>query len=185
MRYIDSFQFPGAEKEEQFVNFIQRTCYTSFYPFGVFADNQLRELCFSEITILYGSNGSGKSTALNIMAEKLTAERDSLFNKSALFGNYIGMCDYEFTHEGKPSEIRIITSDDVFDFMLNLRALNDGIDRKREQVFDEWIDNRHSKFRMKSLDDYEQLKKVVDARSKTQSKYVKESIGKNIIDAVF
>ena len=182
MRYIDSFQFPGVENEEQFVNYIRRTCYTSYYPFGVFTENQLRKLVFSEITILYGNNGSGKSTALNLMAEKLKAERDTLFNKSSFFGDYIGMCDYEMTHEGSPTEIRMITSDDVFDFMLNLRALNDGVDRKREQVFDEWIENKHSKFQMKSLDDYEQLKKVVDARSKTQSKYVRDTIGNNIIE---
>ncbi len=182
MRYIDSFQFPGVENEEQFVNYIRRTCYASFYPFGVFAENQLRELSFSEITILYGNNGSGKSTALNIMAEKLKAERDTLFNRSSFFGDYIGMCNYEMTFEGSPEEIRMITSDDVFDFMLNLRALNDGVDRKREQVFDEWIENKHSKFQMKSLDDYEQLKRIVDARSKTQSKYVRDTIGNNIIE---
>ncbi len=182
MRYIDSFRFPGVEIEEQFVNDIQRTCYASFYPFGVFAENLLRELTFSEITILYGNNGSGKSTALNLMAEKLKAGRDTLFNKSSFFGDYIGMCEYEMTYEGEPAEIRMIPSDDVFDFMLNLRALNDGVDRKREQVFDEWIENRHSKFQMKSLDDYEQLKKIVDARSKTQSKYVRDTIGNNIIE---
>ena len=182
MRYIDSFKFPGVENEEQFVNYIRRTCYTSFYPFGVFAENELRELSFSEITILYGNNGSGKSTALNLMAEKMKAERDTLFNRSSFFGDYIGMCDFEMTQEGRPEEIRMITSDDVFDFMLNLRALNDGVDRKREQAFDEWIENKHSKFQMKSLDDYEQLKKVVDARSKTQSKYVRDTIGNNIIE---
>ncbi|MBR1641060.1 MAG: AAA family ATPase [Butyrivibrio sp.] len=182
MRYIDSFKFPGVENEEQFVNYIRRTCYTSFYPFGVFAENELRELSFSEITILYGNNGSGKSTALNLMAEKMKAERDTLFNRSSFFGDYIGMCDFEMTHEGRPEEIRMITSDDVFDFMLNLRALNDGVDRKREQAFDEWIENKHSKFQMKSLDDYERLKKVVDARSKTQSKYVRDTIGNNIIE---
>ena len=182
MRYIDTFKFPGVENEEQFVNYIRRTCYTSFYPFGVFAENELRELSFSEITILYGNNGSGKSTALNLMAEKMKAERDTLFNRSSFFGDYIGMCDFEMTHEGRPEEIRMITSDDVFDFMLNLRALNDGVDRKREQAFDEWIENKHSKFQMKSLDDYEQLKKVVDARSKTQSKYVRDTIGNNIIE---
>ena len=182
MRYIDSFKFPGVENEEQFVNYIRRTCYTSFYPFGVFAENELRELSFSEITVLYGNNGSGKSTALNLMAEKMKAERDTLFSRSSFFGDYIGMCDFEMTHEGRPEEIRMITSDDVFDFMLNLRALNDGVDRKREQAFDEWIENKHSKFQMKSLDDYEQLKKVVDARSKTQSKYVRDTIGNTIIE---
>ena len=182
MMYIDSFQFPGVEAEEQFVNYIERSCYSSFYPFGVFAANQLKELTFTEITILYGNNGSGKSTALNLMAEKLGAERDTLFNNSSFFAKYLKMCEFEMTPGSRPEEIRMITSDDVFDFMLNLRALNEGVDRKREQVFEEWIENKHSKFQMKSLDDYEQLKKVIDARSKTQSRYVREAIGSNIIE---
>ena len=181
MIYIDSFRFPGVEAEEQYVNYIERNCYSSFYPFGVFANNQLSSLSFSEITILYGNNGSGKSTALNIMAEKLKAERDSLFNRSSFFGKYLAMCDYEMSYEGKPEEIGMITSDDVFDFMLNLRALNEGVDRKREQVFEEWIENKNAGFRMRSLDDYEELKKVVAARSKTQSRYVREAIGSNVI----
>ncbi len=161
--YIDEFCFPGVDAEEQFVNYIERTCYASFYPFGVFTVNQLQSLSFSEITILYGNNGSGKSTALNLIAEKLKAERDTLFNRSSFFDDYIGMCEFKMTAGEKPEEIRMITSDDVFDYMLNLRALNDGIDRKREQVIDEWIEKRNSGFQMRSLDDYEQLKEVVCA----------------------
>lgn len=179
--YIDYFRFPGVDAEEQFVNYIRRTCYSSFYPFGVFAENQLESLSFAEITILYGNNGSGKSTALNLMAEKLKAERDTLFNRSSLYGEYLKKCGFEMTPGEKPEEIRMITSDDVFDFMLNLRALNEGVDRNRERVFDEWIKNRNSTFQMKSLDDYDRLKKVVEARSKTQSRYVMDEIGSNVI----
>ncbi|MBR4358817.1 MAG: AAA family ATPase [Butyrivibrio sp.] len=179
--YIDYFRFPGVDAEERFVNYIRRTCYSSFYPFGVFAENQLESLSFAEITILYGNNGSGKSTALNLMAEKLKAERDTLFNRSSLYGEYLKMCGFEMTPGEKPEEIRMITSDDVFDFMLNLRALNEGVDRNRERVFDEWVKNRNSTFQMKSMDDYDRLKKVVEARSKTQSKYVRDEIGSNVI----
>ena len=179
--YIDYFRFPGVDAEEQFVNYIRRTCYRSFYPFGVFAENMLEALSFSEITILYGNNGSGKSTALNLMAEKLKAERDTLFNRSSLYGEYLKKCGFEMTPGEKPEEIRMITSDDVFDFMLNLRALNEGVDRNRERVFDEWVKNRNSTFQMKSLDDYDRLKKVVEARSKTQSRYVMDEIGSNVI----
>lgn len=179
--YIDSFQFPGVDAEEQFVNYIRRSCYRSFYPFGVFAENMLESLSFSEITILYGNNGSGKSTALNLISEKINAERDTLFNRTSFFGDYLKMCSFEMTPGKNPEEIRIITSDDVFDFMLNLRALNEGVDRKREQVFIEWIENKNSTFRMKSLDDYDKLKKILEARSKTQSKYVRDEIGSNVI----
>ncbi len=89
------------------------------------------------------------------------------------------MCRYE-TNGTIPKGSRIITSDDVFDFMLNLRSINEGINRKREELFEEYLDVKYSQFQMKSLDDYEQLKKVTVARSKTQSKYVRNSVMDNV-----
>lgn len=56
-----------------------------------------------------------------------------------------------------PRDSRIITSDDVFDFMLNLRSLNAGIDSKREELFENYHENRQSELQLQSLDDYEQL----------------------------
>ena len=64
--------------------------------------------------------------------------------------------------------------------MLNLRSLNEGIDRKREDLFEEYLDVKYSNFQMRSLDDYEQLKKVNLARSKTQSKYVRKNLCDNV-----
>ena len=54
----------------------------------------------------------------------------------------------------------IITSDDVFDYMLNIRMINEGIDHKREDVFEEYLDAKYSKFQLKSIADYDELKKV-------------------------
>ncbi len=79
-----------------------------------------------------------------------------------------------------PKESCIITSDDVFDFMLDLRALNDGIDEKREDLFEEYLDAKYSEFRFRSLEDYERLKKVNLARSKTQSKFVRKNLMDNV-----
>ena len=67
------------------------------------------------------------------------------------------MCSYTADY-GIPEESRIITSDDVFDFILNMRAINDGIDEKREELFEEYLDAKYSDFRMKSLEDYDRLK---------------------------
>ena len=39
-------------------------------------------MSFSDIAILYGGNGSGKTTVLNIIASKIGAERMSAYNKS-------------------------------------------------------------------------------------------------------
>lgn len=92
------------------------------------------------------------------------------------------MCREEWTWE-RPEECRIITSDDVFDYMLDLRSLNEGIDRKREDVFREYLDLKDGRkggsFRMQSLDDYEQLKKVSQARRYTQSRYTRENLMNN------
>ncbi len=40
-----------------------------------------------------------------------------------------------------------LTSDDVFDYMLDLRALNDGVDMRREQMFADYNDLRRKSFR--------------------------------------
>ena len=69
-----------------------------------------------------------------------------------------------------------MTSDDVFDYMLNIRSLNEGIDRQKELLFDEHFDARHSVFRLRSLKDYEELKKRSSARGKTQSAFVREQV---------
>lgn len=88
------------------------------------------------------------------------------------------MCSFTADY-GIPVESRIITSDDVFDFILNMRAINDGIDEKREELFEEYLDAKYSDFRMKSLEDYDRLKKVNMARRKTQSRYVRNNLMDN------
>lgn len=179
MIYLSKFTFPDREREYDFVLGMKRTCYDTIYPFQILSKHQLCRLDFEPVTILYGGNGSGKSTALNVIAEKLGLKRDTLYNRSNFFEDYAAMCSYE-EEEPVPKESRIITSDDVFDFMLNLRSINNGIDRKREELFEDYLENKYAKFQMKSLEDYEQLKRVVSARSKTQSKYVRANLADNV-----
>lgn len=179
MIYLSHFDFPHIEQEYSFIMELKRTCYDTVYPFQVLSKHHLSMLDFEPITILYGGNGSGKTTALNVIAEKLGLERETLYNRSNFFEDYTRMCAYE-TKMRIPKGSRIITSDDVFDFMLNLRTLNEGIDQKREDLFDEYLDAKYGKFRMNSLDDYEQLKKVNLARSKTQSKFVRARLMDNV-----
>ena len=64
--------------------------------------------------------------------------------------------------------------------MLNLRSINDGLNRKREDLFEDYLEAKYARFQMKSLDDYEQLKKVVQARGNTQSKYIRKNIMDNV-----
>lgn len=178
MIYLSQFSFPDIEEEYDFLMAQARTCYDSYYPFQIISKHRLRMLDFEPVTFLYGGNGSGKTTVLNCIAEKLRLNRDTRFNRTDFFEDYTRMCSYTADY-GTPAESRIITSDDVFDFILNMRAINDGIDEKREELFEEYLDAKYSDFRMKSLEDYDRLKKVNMARRKTQSRYVRNNLMDN------
>lgn len=179
MIYLSHFSFPDREREYDFTMKQKRTCYDTVYPFLILSAHQLKMLDFEPVTILYGGNGSGKTTALNVIAEKLGLARDTLYNRSNFFGDYTKLCSFETV--GKlPKDSRIITSDDVFDFMLNLRCINEGIDQRREELFDEYQEAKYAKFQMHSLEDYERLKKINEARRSTQSKFVRNSLQDNV-----
>jgi len=182
MLYLSEFIFPDVEDEVDFIMAEKRKCYDTFYPFRILSRNSLRHLKFEPITILYGGNGSGKTTAVNVIAEKLHLQRDALYNRSNFFEDYTKMCDYE-TRSSIPPESRIITSDAVFDYMLNLRAANEEIDHQRTELFEDYIEfnsSKYANFRLKSLDDYDELKRLNMARFRTQSQFVRRQLMDNV-----
>ncbi|BAQ10944.1 ATPase AAA [Bacillus sp. OxB-1] len=179
MIYLREISFPNEDREFKFFLNIKRTCYDSFYPFKVLSRNGFETIAFEPVTILYGGNGSGKSTALHVIAEKTGIQRDSIYNKSNFYPDYVQLCEMQLKAD-IPENSRIITSDDVFDYMLNIRNLNEGIDQKREELFEEYLDAKYSHFQMKSLADYEQLTKVNTARRKTQSRFVRNELMDNV-----
>ena len=173
MIYLSEFVFPSYDEEYRARLDEKRTCFNTMYPFFVLSSRGLERLDFAPVTLLYGGNGSGKTTALNVIAEALSLRRDAPFNRSSFFDDYVKLCRFR-TLGPLPEESRAVSSDDVFDYMLSLRAVNEGIDAKREELFDEYFERRRSgPFRMQSLDDYDELKKVTDARKKTLSGYVR------------
>lgn len=128
MLYLKSFTFPTDGEEFDVIINVKEKCYSSFYPFKILSQRGIEKIDFEPVTIFYGSNGSGKTTALNVIAEKLKLERSAVYNKSSFFNDYVDLCGYTLKDTAIPANSRIITSDDVFDFMLNLRMLNEGID---------------------------------------------------------
>ena len=179
MVYLESFTFPDDDREASFCMAEKRKCYTSFYPFKVLSRRRFERIDFEPVTILYGGNGTGKSTALNVIAGKLNLERESPFNGTCFFRDYVNLCRAELREE-IPGGSRIVTSDDVFSYMLTVRDLNEGIDHRRGEVFEEYMDLKHKKFQLASMEDYEQLRKIVSARKRTQSRYVREELGMNV-----
>ncbi len=162
MVYLSGFRFPDRAQEANYMAFSPRarqTCYDSYYPFGLFEGRTLPELDFLEITILYGGNGSGKTTLLNVMADALRLYRRAEYNRTPFFDDYARLCEPR-TMRPIPTGSMILTSDDVFDYMLDLRALNDGVDTRREQMFADYNDLRREKFQMHGMKDYDRLKQV-------------------------
>lgn len=178
MLYLDEFILPDEDAEWKFFISQKSKAYNAFYPFQIFPDKELTRLTFEPVTIFYGNNGSGKSTLLNIIAEKLHLQRGALYNRSSFFEDYLALCEAGLPEE-IPAHSQIITSDDIFDAMLNLRALNLNIDEKREEVMQEFMENKFSTFKYRGMDDYEQLKKTLEARRKTQSAYTRDHVLKN------
>ena len=177
--YLSAFYFPGEEAENDFLFGLKTTYDQTAYPYGILPKAGLDEIIFHPITILYGGNGSGKSTALNVIAEKLRLLRNSVYNRSRFFENYVDRCRVTL-EDTIPRESRIITSDDVFDMMLDIRSINEGIDRKREELADEYYALKRERFQLKSLDDLDHLHKINQARSKTKSRFIENESGKSL-----
>ncbi|MBR3494232.1 MAG: AAA family ATPase [Clostridia bacterium] len=176
---LRSFTFPDAETESDFLFNLKTTYDQSVYPYGVLPKAGLREILFKPVTILYGGNGSGKSTALNVIAEKLRLLRNSAYNRTRFFQDYVDRCGVTL-EDAVPPESRILTSDDVFDMMLDIRSVNEGIDRRREHLAEEYFDLKREKFQLRSLEDLEHLHRINQARSKTMSRFIAGETGKSV-----
>lgn len=182
MIYLSEFYFPGENAEANYMAYAARpkfTCYDSYYPFGMFPIRGLKTLNLADITILYGGNGSGKTTALNVMADTLRLRRGAQYNRSDFFADYVALCQYHTLHS-IPADSLILTSDDVFDYMLDVRAINDNIDTRRGQLFAEYTEARSAKFQMHSMDDYDRLKQVSAARRYSKSQMARKTLSPNI-----
>ena len=182
MVYLSGFRFPDRAQEANYMAFSPRarqTCYDSYYPFGLFEGRTLPELDFLEITILYGGNGSGKTTLLNVMADALRLYRRAEYNRTPFFDDYARLCEPR-TMRPIPTGSMILTSDDVFDYMLDLRALNDGVDMRREQMFADYNDLRREKFQMHGMKDYDRLKQISAARRYSQSQMARRTLPANV-----
>ena len=177
--FLSAFYFPGEEAEADFMFGLKTTYDQSVYPYGILPRAGLDEIIFRPITILYGGNGSGKSTALNVIAEKLRLARSSAYNRSRFFESFVDQCKAA-QEEAIPPASRIITSDDVFDMMLDIRSINEGIDRKRERLAEEYFDLKRERFQIQSLEDLERLHRINQARSKTMSRFVSNESGRSV-----
>ena len=180
MVYLEKFVFPGGEQEYAIARKRMAENGGAFgyldngYPCGLFPQRGLSELDFEPVTIVYGGNGSGKSTILNIVAEKLGLKRLAPRNGGELFAPYCAACAYRtgYDDEGEPLAIpagsRIVTSDDIFEYMLAARTRNEEIAEDTERGKEDYASLKYGEsIRFSGWENYENFRLQVLARTKS------------------
>ena len=186
MKYLESFTLASEREEINYLWSFGKTdmqCYsqTNVYPFKIFPQKRLERLDFEPITVIYGGNGSGKSTILNLIAEKLRLERTAPFNNTPYIEEYLKFCKCDLSFgQHAPRGSKIITSDGVFDSLLDIRSINAGVDRRREALFDEYDRSREEAYLLRDLDDLEEFKRRNETKRRTKSDYVSRRLPKEI-----
>lgn len=185
MLYINKFYLPTKEKYNG-VN--------EFYPFNVFYNKNLQEINFENITIFYGNNGSGKSTLLNIIIKELNKKQEVIkanrvktdeiekpqyeYYRSVNIDDFVENCESEVINK-IPIGSELISSEDIFDFILKKRIDNNKKELERKKLDDDyWFANNKgpnavpiSEFR----NDMDKYLEMVRLRSAKSSKKLIES----------
>ena len=190
--YLSSFRLP-IDLEEDLVIRKMRANGGDFgyidnpYPCCIFDKKQLCSVEFAPVTIFCGGNGCGKSTLLNLIAEKLGLARTAPYNSGELFADYVGACEFTPGEDEEGLELpipdgsRIITSDDVFDYMLAVRTNNDEIAEELDAGRDKYARLKFGEtVRFSGMDDYEAVRLQVLARSKSVSRrqFLRREVGR-------
>lgn len=186
LQYLSSLFLPSETDEAGYIldshnpNMTMTVYDDNVYPFNLFPLRIRGKIRFSPITVFCGGNGSGKSTLLNIIAEALSLDRVSAFNKTHHFASYVSMCSFELAYGKKvPAGSAIITSDDVFDSLLTRREENDAIDVRRRELSEEYFALRKApSVLLQSLDedDIREFRRKNDANRKTPSRFIAERL---------
>lgn len=179
MVYLKEFNLLSEDFENGILINERRNYFHNQYPFRIFPDKKLEKMDFANITILYGSNGSGKSTILNIIAEKLNAKGLNLTG-GEMFQTYVDYCKYETSLE-IPDEIKIIKSDDVFDYIYNVKRINNQGFNRREALLKEYFECKKTSIR--DINDYQSIKNEVDAKRLGPSDFIRgRMLNKDVLE---
>lgn len=114
MIYLKTFKLSNSKSKN-----------SNIYPFNVLKDKNPDVFLFDNITVLYGNNGSGKSTILNIIAHKLNLKgKERNYSKVSgwwsYFEEFCDKCEYELAENENgrkinriPENSRYIKSEEI------------------------------------------------------------------------
>ncbi len=124
-----------------------------------------------------------------MIASRLELNRIAPYNSSELFDVYAAKCKYTMDYDDEgfkqriPNGSRIITSDDIFDYMLTVRTSNTEIGEEIERGKDEY---RRLKYgdtvKFGGMEDYEDLRMQILAQSKSLSRrqFIRRTAGTEV-----
>ena len=183
MIYLKNFKLLDERKEYDILK-EKMNIHNNLYPLRIFPEKGFSSIEFEPITIFYGNNGSGKTTILNIISDSINASKRNIDKKGELFNQYIERCknSYELVHQADCKSIKFISSDDVFDYLLDLKAINSNVNRRKTELIEEYYDYKYeSNSGAFGIEEYEDLKNRVDTKKMTVSKYVRTRLRNNNI----
>ena len=205
MVYLETFYFPSVEREEEIQKLIENEEYKpainyiaqNVYPFSILT-HRLTSLDFEPITILYGGNGSGKSTILNVISNKLSISREAPYNSSYLMEKYVKMCSFKtnLRYTGEEFDLtkkrnskydiaeisKMITSDDVFKKMIDKRLKDEQKRFKSEMLIAKKQTQKRYCIMPKSINledrrSVEEFNDFYTMRESSYTQYLKKTIG--------
>ncbi|MBR4231250.1 MAG: AAA family ATPase [Bacilli bacterium] len=184
MIYLKNFKLLNEDYEDGMI-MNKMNIHTNFYPLRIFPEKEFEKIDFEPITIFYGGNGSGKTTILNIISDTVNASKRNIDKRTIFFDQYVQCCKQhcELIHQGECKSIKYISSDDVFDYLLDLRAINSSVNRRKTELISEYFEYKYnpSEKYNSSLSQYEDLRNKVDSNRMTASKYVRTRLRNNTI----
>lgn len=173
------------------------------YPYNVMEEKGLESLDFAPITILYGGNGSGKSTILNIIANRLRIKRKTPYNITGFMKDFVEFCDYEIDSmwlldsffdeiDDEQAELeiskisKIISSDDIFKSMFDKRLKDRKDIQQTQKYLNRYLELRGStapppknlKINIETGEGLEELRDEVGIRKKSASRFLDDKLGK-------
>ncbi|MDR0567250.1 MAG: AAA family ATPase [Prevotellaceae bacterium] len=144
-----------------------------YYPIGLF-NLKLRQLDFENITLLYGGNGCGKTTLLNIVAETIELARPKEYVRTDMFEYFVRKCTYE-QEIAIPKRSKLLASDDIFDNILSIRSDNRTLKTAKTHAYD---DVRSIKsINLSNPDDLRDIRLQNEARRLTKRQFIKRRVG--------
>jgi len=134
MTFLEQFTLVDEDLNPDFVKKI-KTSYTDdeWFPLGFFKKKKLEKIDFDPITIFYGGNGSGKSSLLNLIAEKFSLRRHAGVTVTKAFSAYADKCTAKHA-KILPEHSKMLTSEDIFKNIFNNRTTNASVHEKKDEM---------------------------------------------------